>query len=457
MKSIASRSYFAMALSCILLFGLLTFLVRYALYADRWVTFSGSPHVYTREGTLDTGVVKDRSGNTILSTAHGKTYADNALTRSATLHLLGDREGNIPGLVVRTYAQLLVGFDKLNGTSAMEEGGGELDLTISAPVQTIALQALDGRKGTVGVYNYKTGEILCAVSAPTFDPDNVPDIAGDETGQYDGAYVYRFFHTTYTPGSIFKLVTACAALENLPDMESWSFTCTGSTVINGETITCPRAHGELSFREALARSCNCAFGELSCTLGKRTMESVAGRIGVESSLSVDGLRTVPGQFDLSGAGDNDLAWAGIGQYTDLVNPCQYLTYMGAIAAGGAGAQPYLVSRAKCGTTVKYTAEAKQGPRLLSEDAAVALQQMMAYNVETIYGKDYFPDLTICAKSGTAEVGSDSNTATFAGFILDERYPLAFIVVVEEGGAGSSTCAPIAGAVLKGCVNVLDGE
>ena len=66
------------------IFGLLTFLVRYALYADRWVTFSGSPHVYTREGTLDTGVVKDRSGNTILSTAHGKTYADNALTRSAT-------------------------------------------------------------------------------------------------------------------------------------------------------------------------------------------------------------------------------------------------------------------------------------------------------------------------------------------------------------------------------------
>ena len=54
-------------------------------------------------------------------------------------------------------------------------------------------------------------------------------------------------------------------------------------------------------------------------------------------------------------------------------------------------------------------------------------------------------------------GGGSNTATFAGFVLDSSYPLAFIVVVEEGGAGSSTCAPIAGTVLQACINLMDGE
>ena len=82
-------------------------------------------------------------------------------------------------------------------------------LTVSADVQRTALAALDGRKGTVGVYNYKTGEILCAVSSPTYDPDDVPDVEGNpET--YEGVYVNRFLHATYTPGSVFKLVTAAA-------------------------------------------------------------------------------------------------------------------------------------------------------------------------------------------------------------------------------------------------------
>ena len=102
-------------------------------------------------------------------------------------------------------------------------------LTVSADVQRTALAALDGRKGTVGVYNYKTGEILCAVSSPTYDPDDVPDVEGNpET--YEGVYVNRFLHATYTPGSVFKLVTAAAALDEIPDIGSRTFTCEGSAM-----------------------------------------------------------------------------------------------------------------------------------------------------------------------------------------------------------------------------------
>ena len=457
MKNIASRTWFALALACLLLFGLLTFLVRYVLFADRWVSWSGSPHLYTASGALDTGRVCDRGGKLLYDSAGSRSYADDALTRRATLHLLGDREGNIPNLIVRQYAQDLVGYSKLDGTASMERGGGELRLTVSASVQGVALQALSGRKGTVGVYNYRTGEILCAVTSPTFDPDDVPDIAGDTTGKYDGAYVYRFFNTTYTPGSIFKLVTSAAALEQLSGITERRFTCEGSVTVNGERITCPKAHGELTFKEALARSCNCTFAQIVGELGAKTLQKAADRAGIEDSLSVDGLHTAPGCFDLSDANENDVAWAGIGQYTDLVNPCQYMTFLGAIASGGSAAKPYLVAQAKCGTEITYTASTEQTGKLLDADAAARLQEMMRYNVEKIYGKSSFPDLKVCAKSGTAEVGQDANTATFAGFVLDERYPLAFVVVVEGGGSGSETCAPIAGTVLRACVNVMDGE
>ena len=84
--------------------------------------------------------------------------------------------------------------------------------------------------------------------------------------------------------------------------------------------------------------------------------------------------------------------------------------------------------------------------------------MMQYNVMNIYGAWQFPNTTVCAKSGTAEVGGEkAATATFAGFIADEAYPLAFIVIVEEGGYGSATCAPIAGAVLQVCMNAMDAS
>lgn len=457
MKSIANRTAISLILACVLLFGLLTFVIRYFLYSDRWVSFAGSPHVY-QNGQLATGVILDRSGTKIYSSENGKTYSADSLTRQSTLHLLGDRPGNIPGLVLRKYTPLLIGYDKLNGTNAMENGGGgELRLTVSAQIQNVALQALEGRPGTVGLYNYKTGEILCAVSSPTFDPDNPPDVEGDTSGRYEGVYLYRFFNTTYTPGSIFKLVTSAAALEQIPDIKEQTFTCTGSVTVNGERITCPRAHGELTFRDALAKSCNCAFARIAREVGKSSLSRKAAEIGIETSLDLDGLHTAKGHFDLTGAGDNDLAWAGIGQYTNLVNPCQYMTYMGAIANGGRAALPYLVQQADCGGSTKYTAETDYTSTMLTSAAAKELRSMMRYNVREMYSDVDLPNVDVCAKSGTAEVGADANTATFAGFIRDSAYPLAFVVVVEGGGAGSKACAPIAAAVLRAAMNVMDAE
>ncbi len=455
MNRISKRAWFALILAIALSIGLAAFLVRYCVQAGQWATFSGSPHVYSG-GNLNSGVVLDRTGTILLDATDGRAYADSAQLRKAMLHILGDRDGYIPSRLMEKYSDELIGYNILTGTYNSSGAEETMKLTLSAQAQTVALQALDGRKGTIGVYNYKTGEVLCAVNSPTYDPDDVPEI--DETDSaFDGIYVNRFFDATYVPGSIFKLLTAAAAIENIPDLEEQSFYCEGSYIVGEELITCNGVHGEVNFEQALAHSCNCAFGQLAQQLGPKLMEEYADRLGITESIEFDGIGTASGAFDLSEASEADLAWSGIGQYTVLVNACQYMTYMGAIANGGEAAKPYLVERAGSGLT-GHKASPSTLDQVLEPQTADKLTEMMRNNVVSVYGTGGFPDLYVCAKSGTAETGGDQTpNATFSGFIQSEEYPLAFIVIVEQGGSGSGVAGPIAGQVLQACVAAMDEE
>lgn len=455
MNRISKRSWFALALAIILAAGMIAFAVRYCIEAGKWATFSGSPHVYSG-GNLNTGIVTDRAGTVLLDSSDGRKYSDDKLLRMSTMHILGDTYGYIPSRMMENYSDDLIGYNLFTGTYSATTGEGEMRLSLSAKAQKAALEALSGHNGTIGVYNYKTGEILCAVTSPTYDPENVPEI-DEEDPAYNGVYVNRFFNTAYVPGSIFKLVTAAAAIENIPDIETQSFYCDGSYTEGDEIITCNGVHGKLSFEQALAKSCNCAFGQIAQQLGSDTLEEYARRIGITSSLEFDGIGTASGVCDLSHASEPDLAWAGIGQHTDLVNPCQYLTYMGAIANDGKAAKPYIVESVGSGIS-GHKAATVMLDRVIEKKTAQKLTEMMRNNVVSIYGTDLFPDLYVCAKSGTAEVGGELEpNAAFAGFIQDEKYPLAFIVIIENGGSGSGVAGPIAGQVLHACVAALDGE
>lgn len=191
MKKISKRSWMAMALAMALLAGLLIFVGSYFVNAKTWVTFPGSPHVYTGVNP-DCGRIYDRSGMLLLNTDDGRVYNADETIRRSTMHLLGDRDGYISAPLLKTYASKMFGFDVVNGLYTSEPGSVAARLTISAAVQSAAQQALAGYRGTIGVYNYKTGELLCAVTSPSYDPDNVPDVANDTTGSYEGVYLNRF-------------------------------------------------------------------------------------------------------------------------------------------------------------------------------------------------------------------------------------------------------------------------
>ena len=456
MKKISKRAILALGLALTLLAGLLVLYGMYFAEAKSWVSFPGSPHVYTGVNP-DCGKVYDRSGTLLLNANDGRAYSEDPAIRKATMHLLGDRDGYISAPLLKTYLSKMIGFDVINGLYTEQPGSVAARLTISAQVQTAAQQALAGYRGTIGVYNYKTGEILCAVTSPSYDPDNVPDVAGDTTGSYDGVYLNRFFDAAYTPGSIFKLVTAAAALEKIPDVQERTFQCTGRTIIGGQEIICNGVHGSLNLARALAHSCNVAFGEIAAELGAETLQEYAQKLGLTGSLSCEGYTTAPGQVDLSGADDGDVAWAGIGQYTDQVSALAFLRYMGAIANGGSAAEPYLMQRIRNGDDITYEAQPAFSGALLEEQTAQTLTTLMRGDVQTVYGDWQFGGLSVCAKSGTAEREGQTANAMFAGFVLDENCPVAFVVFVENGGSGSAVAAPMAAKVLQTCAQVLSAE
>ena len=352
----------------------------------------------------------------------------------------------------------MVGFDLVGGVYDASGQGGKAELTISSLVQNVALDAMGGRKGTIGVYNYKTGEILCAVTTPTFDPDNVPDIPADETGRYDGVYVNRFLRSAYPPGSIFKLVTICAALETVPGIENETFRCYGKLEYGTEAVTCETAHGTQTLKQALANSCNCAFAQIAELVGKKNMVSRVEKYDITEPISFDGVTTVKGNYNIEDTAPVSFAWSCIGQHSDIINPARFMTFVGTIAAGGQGVEPYIVSRVMSGEETTYEASAHKTDRIMSTETAETVKEYMRNNVQSVYGDWNFPGLNVCAKSGTSELGGDERpNAMFTGFVDDERYPLAFIVVVENGGYGSHTCVPIISRVLEACKQVIDGE
>ena len=454
MKKVSGRAIFPLILAIVLLAGTVLLCVRYFAKADEWVTFSGSPHVYTGVN-LDGGVVTDRDGTLLLDSTDGRTYSADAVTRTATMHLLGDRYGYIQAPLLGSFADDMIGFDKINGLYGAEGTEANAALTLSAAAQTAAYQALGNYHGTVGVYNYKTGEILCAVTSPSYDPDNMPDVDADTSGAYDGVYVNRFFQAAYTPGSIFKIVTLAAAIETVPDWESLTFTCEGKTIIGGQEIICEGVHGTITLKQALAHSCNVAFGELAGKVGTKALMEYAEKLGLSESFECDGIPVKAGTVDLKDADAGDLAWAGIGQYTDQVNALTFMRAMGRIAGGGTGAEPYLMAKITRGEKTAYEAKTETSSRALKAETAAKLTEYLRNNVATMYGDWQFSGLNVCAKSGTAEHEGETADAMFAGFCVDENCPLAFVVFVENGGSGSAVAAPIAAKVLQVCAAAIN--
>ena len=455
MNRIARRSLVVVIFAALLVSGLGFFVAEYFTNAGKWIVTNGSPHVY-QGGNIGTGTVVDRDGALLLDMTGNRTYSPNLTYRMSTMHWLGDRLGFISAPALPHYAKEMAGFNTLDGMYSYTGSGGRAELTISGKLQSVALEALGEYKGTVAVYNYKTGQILCAVTSPTYDPDNVPDISGDTTGAYEGVYLNRFTQSVYIPGSIFKIVTLAAALEADPQIRQQTFQCNGIMEFGIDKVTCERAHGRLTLQSAMTRSCNCAFAQIALKLGAEKLHDYVQKFQLTQRLTFDGITTAAGTFDVLGEADVEVAWSAIGQHHDQMNPARFLTFLGAVAGGGKGALPHLVEKITVDGAMTYQAETTYTDYYMSEETAALLAEFMRNNVLNNYGAENFPGLTVCAKTGTSQLGGDkTSNAMFAGFVTDEEYPLAFFVAVEGGGYGKTQGVPIMSKVLAACKEMMD--
>jgi len=428
MKKITSRAFSVLLIALLVIFGMLVYLLRYIDDGRDWAL------AFPRANSGASGSITDRYGvRLVYFDSSISTYADDPELRTACYHITGDYWGRTTTGALSRFWDDMQTFSLLTGTTHAESA--DLTLTVDAELCRTAWRALNHQKGAVLLCNYRTGEMLVMVSGPSVDPL-------DSSDPPEGTYINRCLSACFTPGSVFKLVTSAAAIETVPNMDTRTFFCENEYEIAGVPIKCTGPHYTQTFEQALANSCNIAFAQIAVKVGQPNMIEHVRRYGFLDAHELSGIPTAAGTYPLDFVGDPELAWSGIGQSTDLINPYALLRYVCAIANHGLLVEPHLLLH---GETPGRT-------QLVEADTADRLAAMMNYNVVSHYEPEVnFPGLPLCAKTGTAELGDGDSHAWFVGFLNDEAHPYAFVVLVERGGSGLRVAGPIANALLQAAV------
>ena len=453
MKKVLNRSLLTWFLAIAFFAGLGYFVVRLVTNAEEWAQLPMNAHL-SASGLAQAGAIYDRNGIVLAQSVDGeRVYNENANIRAAVLHTVGDDSTSISTAVQSLYRNDLVGYNFLLGLGLPESFRSTSDITLTIDANACAaayeVMAANNYKGAVVVYNYKTGEIICKVSTPTYDPYSPPEIKeGDDT--YEGVYLDKVVSSAFPPGSTFKLVTAAAAIETIPDSPQRYLFCEGSSIIGGEYVTCVQPHNEIDMNQAMAESCNIYFAELAVELGSKTMTDYANAFGFNKSFSMGNIDIKKSSYDVSKADTAGLAWSGVGQYTDLANPMHMAMICSAIANGGSAADPYLIKDVSSFFHIGDLTAGGSGDskKMMKSSTANKLADMMRYTVSDHYGDSMFGELHVAAKTGTAEVGDGTEDGWIVGFVTDNDCPLAFAVCIENGGFGISSAAPVAKAALE---------
>jgi penicillin-binding protein A len=341
--------------------------------------------------------------------------------------------------------------------------GGQVVLTIDSRVQQAAYDALAGRRGAIVAINPQTGAVIAMVSRPSYDPNPLTTHNTRQIGRSyksllaagDSPLLNRAISQTYPPGSTFKVVTAAAALSSgrfspgsqLPAPDQLELPQTTHKLQNFEGEQCSGG-SRISLADALRVSCNTAFGALGLRLGADTIRKQAEAFGFGDDIGVP-MRVAPSRFpdDISGP---NVAFAAIGQDSDAVTPLQMAMVAAGVANDGVVMQPYLVAKTQApDLSTLSVAQPKELTKAVSPEVAGQLTQMMQGVVQSGTGTAaQIPGVAVAGKTGTAENTPGQPThAWFICFAPAENPQIAVAVIVENGGTGGTTAAPIARQVM----------
>lgn len=386
----------------------------------------------------------------------------------------GGLEGSSDGLLSGSSDALFYKriSDLLTGKQAT---GASLALTLNPKAQAAASKALGNQRGAVVALDPRTGAILALVSHPEYDPNSLSTHdAGASTLSWKAMLedptrplVNRAISgNLYPPGSVFKLVTAAAALSNGTVTEATQIPGPAVMDLPQTTVGLPNhdrrscGPGDLTtLQHALEVSCNTAFGWLGMKMGDAALRDQAAKFGFGESLRIP-MRVTPSVFP-SALNAPQTAQSAIGQYDVRVTPLQVAMIVAAIANRGVVMRPYLIKQV-VGAKLEIldTPAPEQLSQAISPEVAEALSRMMVATVDQGTGKPArISGVAVAGKTGTAQQGNGLPPhAWFASFAPADNPQVAVAAVVEDGGnagdeaAGGRLAGPIAKAVMEAVIS-----
>ncbi|HSF97946.1 MAG TPA: penicillin-binding transpeptidase domain-containing protein [Ornithinibacter sp.] len=353
--------------------------------------------------------------------------------------------------------------------------GATLETTLDPAVQQAASEAMTDIRGAAVALDPRTGAILAMVSHPTFDPNSV---AGHDLDVLDANYqalntdpdkplVNRSINgDLYPPGSVFKVVTAAAALSTGEYTEDTVVPGPEILELPGTTASLPNAfdgpcgpNDEVTMTEALAMSCNTAFASVGMDIGADAIRAQAEKFGFGDALSIP-MRVTPSTIPAE-LNQPQLAQSAIGQFDVRVTPLQMAMVSAGVANDGIVMKPYLVqSVIGSDLSVIETTDEQELSQAVTPDVAAQLTRMMEAVVTDGSGQRAQIDgVAVAGKSGTAQHGEGRKAhAWFISFAPADDPQIAVAVIAEDGGVagneagGGAVAAPIARQMMEARLN-----
>lgn len=349
--------------------------------------------------------------------------------------------------------------------------GRPLVLSIDGDLQELAYQLLEGKKGAVVISKPSTGEILTLASIPGFDPNLFTDRFSSQEffilkNNQDKPFLNRAIQGSYPPSSIFKLITASAALST-----GWNPNivnrCTGRTRVGNRIFKCWSVHGNETLLGAIADSCDSYFYKMGISIGKDVILNFAHDYGLDQRTHIDlsgeqrGLIPRETWFKKRHGRPwqtGDTANISIGQGDLLATPIEINMMTAAIVNGGIIYKPHLL-KAVLSADTKQVLWKSQPEVLRKIDLSEKNFNLIKKGMRAVtdhgtasWVQKYITHVPLAGKTGTGQAGGDlKDHAWFTSFApygdnnLDDM--IAVTVVVEHGGGGSSAAAPVAAKLI----------
>jgi peptidoglycan glycosyltransferase len=400
--------------------------------------------------------------------AHIVGYSTQTRSRSG---LEASENDYLTGSNANLHTVLDTTLDRIRGATIK---GNDLWLTLRPGAQRVAMEQLAGKCGSVVALDARTGAVLAAASRPTFDPNLVEKNFGAINNirascSPAAPLLNRATDGLFVPGSIFKVVTSAAALDSGKYTIDSRFVDRGYCIEYGKQVrnfgdmSGPEVFGSVDFLQALEHSINAVFCEIGKTIGAGRILGTSKQFGfyADPPLETPGNERSPSGLYNHGrlfypknpSTQVDPGRLAFGQERMLTTPLQMAMVAGAVANHGVVMKPYVVGRVTGpgGGVIKRTHPEKYRRAMRTSTANDITRMMEAVVTGGTGTAAQIPGIQVAGKTGTAETGGAGtlNTTWFIAFAPANAPRVAIAVVLQnQTGAGGTTAAPIARAVMQ---------